>query len=46
MQRNGWLHVGADDNLIFGGDLDNKWERAIAKIGIDFTKLSSLVGHA
>ncbi len=46
LHRNGWLHVGADDNLIFGMDLDGKWERAIAKIGVDFTKLSAEVGHA
>jgi len=46
LQRNGWLHVGADENLIFGSDLDGKWEQAIAKIGIDFTMLSSEVGHA
>jgi len=46
LQKNGWLHVGADDGLVFGSDLDGKWERAIAKIGIDFTKLSSQVGHA
>ena len=38
--------MGADENLIFGHDLDNKWEKAIAKIGIDFTMLSSQVGHA
>ena len=46
LQRNGWLHVNADDALLFDPDLDSKWERAISKIGFDFTKLSSDVGHA
>ena len=46
IQKNGWLNVGADEGLVFGPDLDNKWERAIAKIGVDFTMLSSDVGHA
>ncbi len=46
LQRNGWLHVNADDSLIFDPNLDSKWERAISKIGFDFTKLSSDVGHA
>ena len=43
---NGWLHVDADDDLIFGGDLDGKWDRAMSKIGIDHRMLSDDVGHA
>jgi len=43
---NGWLHVDADDDLIFGGDLDGKWDRAMSKIGIDPRMLSDDVGHA
>jgi putative transcriptional regulator len=46
MQANGWLNVPADDALIFDGDLDQKWERAIRKIGIDHNQLSSEIGHA
>jgi putative transcriptional regulator len=46
LQKNGWLNVGADESLVFGSDLDRKWEKAIAKIGIDFTMLSTEVGHA
>lgn len=45
-QGNGWLHVAPDDDLIFGKDLDGKWERAIAKLGIDLTSLSGFSGHA
>jgi putative transcriptional regulator len=46
IQANGWLSVASDHGLIFDSDLDNKWERAIAKIGIDFSKLSPEAGHA
>src|SRR3546814_4158911 len=31
IQQNAWLHVPADENLVFDSDLDTKWERAIAK---------------
>jgi putative transcriptional regulator len=46
IHANGWLTVPADDELIFDPDLDNKWERALAKIGIDFSMLSGEAGHA
>jgi putative transcriptional regulator len=46
IQANGWLQVPADEQLVFGGDLDNKWEHALAKLGIDFGRLSSESGHA
>lgn len=46
IHANGWLSVPADDGLIFDHDLDNKWERALAKIGIDFSMLSGEAGHA
>jgi putative transcriptional regulator len=46
MQQNGWLHVPADDNLVFGEDIDDKWRQAIQKIGIDPNMLSSSSGRA
>ncbi|OHC76108.1 MAG: hypothetical protein A3G18_05665 [Rhodospirillales bacterium RIFCSPLOWO2_12_FULL_58_28] len=46
IKANGWLHVAPDDDLIFGPDLDNKWRRAMAKIGIDPRMLSGTAGHA
>ena len=46
IQANGWLHVDPDNELIFGGDLEGKWEQAIAKLGIDMTLLSGEAGHA
>jgi putative transcriptional regulator len=46
IQANGWLHVAADEKLVFDADLDSKWERAIAKLGIDPSMLSGDAGHA
>ena len=46
IQANGWLSVPADDGLVFDPDLDKKWERALAKIGVDFSMLSGQAGHA
>lgn len=46
IQQNAWLHVPADTDLIFDADIDTKWERAIAKIGVDLSLLSGDAGHA
>jgi putative transcriptional regulator len=46
IQNNGWLHVPADQDLVFGEDDASKWERAVAKVGIDLSLLSSESGHA
>ncbi|RXF75611.1 YqgE/AlgH family protein [Hansschlegelia zhihuaiae] len=46
IQANGWLNVPADRTLVFGEDTDAKYERALAKIGIDLGKLSTEVGHS
>ena len=41
IQRNGWLHCDADADLIFGSDADEKYLRALRKIGIDPGMLSA-----
>lgn len=46
IQANGWLHVDADEDLVFDKNLDAKWERAIAKLGIHPSMLSGDAGHA
>jgi putative transcriptional regulator len=46
IQDNGWLHCSADPDLIFGPDVDNKYNRALRKLGIDAGMLSSQAGHA
>jgi len=46
IQANGWLSVPADDAIIFDPDHDQKWRRALAKLGVDLTMLSREAGHA
>jgi putative transcriptional regulator len=46
IQGNGWLHCPADPELVFGPDIDGKYDRALKKIGIDLGMLSSEAGHA
>ena len=45
IQENGWLHCDADSDLIFG-DIEEKYDRALRKIGIDVGMLSNEAGHA
>jgi putative transcriptional regulator len=46
IQENGWLHCAADAELIFGKDVENKYRKALAKLGVDIGMLSSQSGHA
>jgi putative transcriptional regulator len=46
IRDNAWLSVESDQELLFGDDMERKWERAIAKIGVDYNKLSAASGHA
>lgn len=46
IQANGWLNCPADPDLIFNTDLESKYARALAKIGIDPSHLVSDAGHA
>jgi len=46
IQANGWLSAPADDALLFDSKLDDKWERAIAKLGVRSEHLSGEAGHA
>ena len=43
---NGWLTCPADADLIFDADYDNKYDRALAKLGVHAGWLSSDAGHA
>ncbi len=43
---NGWLTAPADDGLIFGNDLNHKWDSALAKLGVSAALLSGDAGHA
>jgi putative transcriptional regulator len=46
IQENGWLNCDADSELIFGKDVEHKYEMALKKLGIDPGMLSSEAGHA
>jgi len=46
IRENSWLNVPADADLLFGMDLEGKYEQAIHKLGIDVGLLSSDAGHA
>ncbi len=46
LQLNGWLHCEADETLLFGSDLESRYDSALRKIGIDISMLSSEAGHA
>jgi putative transcriptional regulator len=46
LQHNGWLHCPADPDLVFGKDVDAKYERALKKLGIELAMLSNEAGHA
>lgn len=46
IQANGWLHCPPDLDLLFDRDLDQKYDRALSKIGIDLSHLVSDAGHA
>jgi putative transcriptional regulator len=46
IQANGWLNCPADPDLLFDRDLDQKYGRAMSKIGIDPSHLVSEAGHA
>ncbi|MEM7743369.1 MAG: YqgE/AlgH family protein [Pseudomonadota bacterium] len=45
IQMNGWLICDPDDDLLYGSDHASKWDKALAKIGVDPTLLGS-GGHA
>jgi putative transcriptional regulator len=45
LQANGWLHCDADADLVFGSDLEKKYDRAMAKLGVNAAMLSSVAGH-
>ncbi|MCX5481188.1 YqgE/AlgH family protein [Kaistia geumhonensis] len=46
IQANGWLSLKGDADLIFDTDLDGKYARALALIGVDPAMLSGEAGHA
>ena len=43
---NGWLTCPAEMDLLFDADIDRKYDRILASIGIDIAHLSMTAGHA
>ena len=43
---NGWLHCDADTDIIFDALIEDKYERALAALGVDPGHLVSDAGHA
>lgn len=46
IQANGWLMVAADTDLVFEGDDESRWQRALAKLGVRPEMLSGGAGQA
>lgn len=46
IHANGWLSVPADDLLVFGDNLDTRWEAAMGKLGVSVNMLSGEAGRA
>lgn len=44
--ENGWLHCDADTELIFETPHEHMWEKAVSRLGVDITGLTSACGHA
>lgn len=43
---NGWLTCRADMDMLFDTDIDRKYDRILASIGVDLAHLSVTAGHA
>jgi putative transcriptional regulator len=46
LRRNAWLVVDHDEAIVFGADHEEKWRRAIAKLGFDPAQLMGEAGSA
>ncbi len=46
IQANGWLSCPADPEIVFAADLETKYTRAMAKLGVNLSHLVNDAGHA
>ena len=46
IRENVWLTCDADETLVFDGDHEQKWTKALAKIGVDARLLTTTAGRA
>lgn len=46
LQSNGWLTAPMDEAILFDDNLENKWTRALGKLGVTPSALVGDIGHA
>lgn len=46
LQANSWLTIDADSEILFKTPIEQRWQKATEKLGIDIGHLSSDIGHA
>jgi putative transcriptional regulator len=46
LQANSWLTIDADNDILFNTPIEQRWQKATEKLGIDIAHLSSDIGHA
>ena len=46
LQANSWLTTPADSDILFNTPIEQRWQKATEKLGIDLAHLSSDIGHA
>lgn len=46
LKENAWLICQPDEDILFGRDVEQKWTLAMARMGIDMSRLVDTPGHA
>ena len=46
LQANSWLTIDADSDILFNTPIEQRWQKATEKLGIDLAHLSTDIGHA
>lgn len=46
LEDNAWLTIEADMDILFNVPIEDRWQKAIEKLGIDIWQLAPTVGHA
>ena len=46
LKENAWLTAPADERILFGTPLEQRWEAAAGLVGVDIASLTDYAGHA
>lgn len=46
IRANGWIHCDPDPGILFGPEMETKWNQALGKLGINASSLSAHAGRA